>query len=139
MAFKILIADDDSQILEVLSKRLIQEGYETVTALDGDDALNKIKKDDPDLIILDIMMPGKNGFDILKEIKSHPTSSKWQPVIIVSAKNQFEDIKKGYDLEADYYITKPCSLDNFVKGVKTMISLIPLRTTGQTKSEVKDK
>ena len=73
------------------------------------------------------MMPKKNGFEVLKEIKFNPNPEKWVPVIIVSAKSEFEDIKKGYDLEADYYITKPCKLDKFISGVQAMLSLIPLR------------
>lgn len=110
---------------------LFKEGYEVISAQDGEEALNKIRKEDPDLIVLDIMMPKKNGFEVLEEIRSRPKANKWLPVIIVSAKDQFDDIRKGYNLDADYYITKPCSLDIFMNGIKTMVSLIPLRNLAQ--------
>jgi len=123
MSYKILIADDESDCLEVISKRLQLEGYQTFTAADGQEALDKIYRENPDIIILDILMPKKNGFEVLKEIRQRPIS-KWQPVVIVSVKDELENIKKGYDLEADLYITKPFNLELLLNSIKTLIGLI---------------
>lgn len=123
MSYKILIADDESDCLEVISKRLQLEGYQILTATDGQEALDKIYKENPDIIILDILMPKKNGFEVLKEIRKKPVS-KWQPVVIISVKNELESIKKGYDLEADLYITKPFDLELLLNSIKTLIGLI---------------
>lgn len=126
MAYKLLVVDDDKAIVDMLEKRLTQEEYEVVVAYDGEEALSKIQKEDPDVILLDLMMPKKNGFDVIKEVRAN-TKDKWRPIIIVSAKNDLDSIKLGYSMEADHYLTKPCSMDNLLRGIRTMISLIPAR------------
>lgn len=126
MTYKILVVDDEKDVTESLEKKLLQEGYEVVTAFDGEEALLRVKEDNPDVILLDLILPKLNGFEVLKEI-NEKQSDKWRPVIIVSAKTEFESLKKCYNLEADHYLTKPCSIDNILQGIKTMISLIPLR------------
>jgi len=80
-------------------------------------------KDLPDVIILDILMPKLNGLDVLKKLREKP-ASKWQPVIIVSALGDLENMKKGYNLEADYYIAKPCEMGVILKGIEIMLHLI---------------
>ncbi|MFH1492987.1 MAG: response regulator [Candidatus Omnitrophota bacterium] len=127
MNYKILIAEDEADALGVLSKHLKDAGYDIVTATDGEDALNKIKDTSPDIILLDINMPKKNGFEVLCQLRANPPSGKWQPAIIISTKNEFDSLRKGYELDADYYITKPFTLENVSDAVKTMISLIPIR------------
>jgi DNA-binding response OmpR family regulator len=125
-AYKILVVDDDKDIAERLESKLKREGYETVVAYDGEQALGRIAADDPDIIILDLMLPGLNGFEVLQEVrKKH--SQRWRPVIIVSARDELDSLKKGYSLDADHYITKPCDLEDILRGIKTMISLIPHR------------
>jgi len=124
--FKILIADDDPDIARLVEKELKAEGYATVTAFDGEQALSRVKSDDPDLIILDLMMPKLNGFEVLKEIREKFTD-KWRPVMIVSGNSDLDTVRKCYDLEADHYLNKPCTAENLIRGVKTMISLIPMR------------
>ena len=124
---KILIADDESDVLAVMSKRIAREGYTVITASDGEEALEKIKKESPDVILLDLMMPEMDGFDVLKNIRTNPTSSKWQPVIIISARGELENLQKGFSLEADHYITKPCSMEDIIKGIRLMVNLIPQR------------
>lgn len=126
MAYRLLIADDEPDIVETLKKRLIQEGYEVSIAFDGEEALAKVKKDNPDLVILDLSMPKKNGFEVLKELRQN-FKDKWRPVIIVSANDELESVKQCYGLEADHYLTKPCTIEALLRGVRTMISLIPLR------------
>lgn len=126
MAHKILLVDDDKEIVETLKARLIKEGYEVSTAYDGEEALVKIKEDNPDVVLLDLMLPKLNGFEVLKEIRQR-FKDKWRPVIIISAQTELESVRKSYSLEADHYLTKPCSIEHVLRGIRTMISLIPLR------------
>jgi DNA-binding response OmpR family regulator len=124
--YKLLVVDDDKDIVETLQKRLRQEGYEVVVAFDGEEALNKVKEDNPDIILLDLILPKLNGFEVLKEIREK-YKDKWRPVIIISAATDLETVKKSYNLEADHYLTKPCTMENVLRGIRTMISLIPAR------------
>jgi len=126
MAYKILVVDDDSDAMEFLVKGLLRNGYEVVSACDGEEALAKIKTDDPDVILLDLVMPKLNGVEVLREVR-RKFNDKWRPVIIVSAKTELESFKQCYGLDADHYLTKPCNMDNILRGIETMLSLIPLR------------
>ena len=126
MAHKLLIVDDDPEIVETLKTRLIKEHYEVLTAFDGEEALLRVKEDKPDVILLDLMLPKLNGFEVLKEIREKHRD-KWMPIIIISAKNELEAVKECYNLEADHYLTKPCDIDKVLRGIQTMISLIPAR------------
>jgi len=126
MAYKLLIVDDEKDIVETLKKRLMQEGYEVTVAFDGEEALVKIRENNPDVILLDLMLPKLNGFEVLKQIKEK-FKDKWRPIIIVSMENGLEAVMKSYNLEADHYLTKPCTMENILRGIRTMISLIPLR------------
>lgn len=128
MVYKILVVDDEKDIVEVISKRLSQEGFEPIPAYDGEEALIKVKETSPDVILLDLTMPKLNGFEVLKRVREE-YKDKWIPVIIVSANADLESVKKSYNLEADHYLTKPCSMENVVRGINTMISLIPLRNS----------
>ena len=126
-ALKILIADDERDILEIMAKKILEAGYQVTTAQDGEEALAKIKSEDPDVILLDLNMPKLDGFGVLKRIRESPPSPKWQPVIIISARTDLDDMKKGFSLEADHYIPKPCNITDVLKGIKLMINLIPQR------------
>jgi DNA-binding response OmpR family regulator len=126
MALKILIADDDPDIVEFMQKAIAREGYTVVSACDGEDALAKVASENPDIILLDLTMPKKNGFDVLKEVREK-FRDKWRPVIIISANMELDAVKKSYNLEADHYLTKPCAMENLLKGIRIMESLIPLR------------
>ncbi len=126
MAYKILVVDDSKDAVDVLSKRLIREGYEVAVAFDGEEALLKVKEANPDVILLDLMMPKLNGFEVLKEIREKQ-KDKWRPIIIVSAQAELESLQKCYSMEADHYLIKPCSIDNVLQAVKTMISLLSAR------------
>ena len=123
MRNKILIAEDHDDIRTIIRDRLMAEGYEVVTAVDGEDALDKIRQEDPDVILLDLMMPKVDGYQVLEEIRAHPVSGKWQPVIIISAKQEFQDIKKGFALKADHYITKPWRMEDILEGIRKLLIL----------------
>ncbi len=110
---KILIIEDDKSIAELQQDYLTMSGYEVDCAYDGEEGLQKIKEGNFDLIILDLMLPGKDGFAILKEI----SESKEVPVLIVSAKDEEIYKIKGLNLGADDYITKPFSMGELVARV----------------------
>jgi len=126
MSFKILIVDDEKDVIDFVQHRLLRENYEVVIARDGEEALLKVKENDPDIILLDLVMPKLNGFEVLKAVREQ-FNDKWRPVIIVSANEELEALKKCYGLEADHYLTKPCTMETLLNGIQTMISLIPLR------------
>ncbi len=124
---KILMADDEPEILQIMAKKIRMEGYEVITASDGLQAWDLIVSDSPDVILLDLTMPGMDGFAVLKKLRETPPSNKWQPVIIISGLNELGDMQKGLSLEADHYITKPCRIDDILRAIRLMISLIPQR------------
>lgn len=126
MAYKLLVVDDNKDVVETLQRRLTKEGYEVSSAYDGEDALRKVKEADPDIILLDLMMPKLNGFEVLKEVREN-FKDKWRPIIIISAKDELESMQKCYSMEADHYLTKPCSIENILQGIRTMISLLSAR------------
>lgn len=121
---KILVIDDERDIVDMMSEFLLARGYEISKAYDGEEGIQKFDAEKPDLVICDIKMPRKDGFEFLKDIRS---SRKWVPVIIISALSEPSNIMKGYDFEADYYITKPINLEDTLKAVQIMLSLAPLR------------
>ena len=119
--FKILIVDDEKNIRRTVRLVLEGEGFGVEEASSGEEALARYAEESPDLV-----MPKLNGFEVLQQIRLN-FADKWRPVIIVSANDELEVLKKCYGMEADHYLTKPCSPDNLLRGIQTMISLIPLR------------
>lgn len=125
---KVLMAEDEPDVLAIMAKCAVKEGYDVVTAIDGEDALTKIRKEVPDVIVLDLNMPKLDGFSVLESIRKQPPSAdKWIPVIIVSARNELAQMQRGIQLEADHYLTKPCRVDEVIKAIKLMVKLIPQR------------
>ena len=106
MSKKILVCDDEPYILMALTDAVEMEGYECVTAINGKEALQKAREALTDLIMLDIMMPFMDGFEVCRELKADATTRDI-PVIMLTAKSQQIDIQKGKDAGADDYITKP--------------------------------
>ena len=124
-SLKVLIAEDEEDVLFVMSKKVSEAGYAVIEAKDGEEAWDKIQEESPDVILLDINMPKKNGFEVLTELRENGPTDKWQPVIIISARGELEDMKQGFSMDADHYITKPCTIEEVLKAIKLMISLIP--------------
>ena len=114
---KVLIVDDEPFNLDVLQQELEDLDYQIITASNGQEALDNIKKHQPDLILLDLMMPILDGFAVLSEIKAN-NDLRDIPVIIVSAASDSKNIVKGIKQGADDYITKPIDADHLVKKVK---------------------
>jgi DNA-binding response OmpR family regulator len=105
MAKKILIVEDDKFLRELISRKLQKEGYEIVQAADGEEGEKKIKETKPDLILLDLILPGIDGFEVLSRIKQDPTVAPI-PVVILSNLGQKEEIEKGLKLGAVDYLVK---------------------------------
>jgi two-component system alkaline phosphatase synthesis response regulator PhoP len=117
---KILVVDDEIYIVHILDFSLGMEGYEVITALDGEQALEKVKTEKPDLIVLDIMMPKLDGYEVCKNIKSS-AETQHIPVILLSAKGRNVDQKLGFDVGADDYITKPFSPRKLVERINQLL------------------
>lgn len=103
---RILLVDDEIELVEMVKMRLEAGGYEVITAYDGQEALNKAKRVKPDLIILDIMLPKMDGYKVCGLLKADIRYSKI-PIIMFSAKAQEEDMKLGEEVGAQSYVTKP--------------------------------
>lgn len=124
MAQKILVVDDEIPICDLLKMALEAEGYKVRTSHDGKDALEKIGGFKPDLLILDLMLPGINGFDICRRV----TSDNPIPIIMLTAKSDLVDKVLGLELGADDYITKPFHTRELIARVKALLRRVSLDT-----------
>lgn len=122
-AYNVLMVDDVPVNLLLVRKMLGMFNFEVRTAADGLQALAEVEKRKPDLIILDLMMPGLHGFEVLARLKENPETADIR-VVILSALNTNDDIVKGYRLGAADFITKPIILEKLVNCVATQFSLI---------------
>ena len=116
----VLIVDDEEVIRKFLTIHLAKLGYEVKEAADGEQAIEQLGKDDFDLLICDILMPKKDGWEVIKEVKSN-SKTKNMPVILLTAKNEDSDMFKGYDLGANYYMTKPFTKAQLLYGLQLML------------------
>ena len=119
---KVLVAEDDAFLSKAYAAKLTKEGFEVISALNGEEIMEKVKSEKPDIILLDIVMPKKNGFDVLYDLKQEP-STKNTPVIILSNLGQEEDIKRGKDLGADDYLIKSdIAINDVVDKIKQVLA-----------------
>jgi len=105
MAKKILVIEDDKFLRELISQRLLKEGYDIAEAVDGEEGVKAAKKEKADLILLDLILPGIDGFEVLAKIKADPEMNK-VPIIILSNLGQKDDIRKGLEMGANDYLIK---------------------------------
>ena len=124
------MVDDDPTNLEVLRVRLSAQGYEVVTAVDGEDALRRARELKPDLVLLDVMMPNLDGISVLKELKGDITL-RYIPVILVTAKADTRDIVRGLEAGGDDYLTKPFEQAALVARVRSLLRIKELHDTAQ--------
>ena len=124
---KILIADDEPDILEIIQYNLVKDGYEVITARDGDEALTKAKMHKPDLIILDIMMPKKNGVEVCELLRMQP-AFKETLIVFLSAMSDEKTEIKGLETGADDYLTKPISPKVLVSRINSLFRRVPIQT-----------
>lgn len=118
---KILIVDDEPNIVMSLEYLMRKNGHDVFIARNGSEALDILSKEVPDLILLDIMMPDVDGYEICASVKENPTF-KLTKVVFLSAKSKISDIEKGYEVGADLYITKPFSTRNLLKQVTDLLN-----------------
>ena len=112
----ILVVDDEPEVVEFLTRRLNDAGFVTLSAQDGDECLNKAVVHKPDLVLLDIMMPGRDGFEVLKEIRADPQTANI-PVIMVTAKSESSALFKGQESGATDYLIKPIDFQELLKYI----------------------
>ncbi|HRO71979.1 MAG TPA: response regulator transcription factor, partial [Chitinophagaceae bacterium] len=117
--WKVLIADDEPDILEILKYNLVVEGYEVITAKDGDEALEKARRTQPDLVVLDVMMPRKTGVEVCQIMRAQPMF-KDTLIIFLTAVNDESSQIRGLETGADDYISKPISPKVFISRVNAL-------------------
>lgn len=121
MTRKILIADDEQNIVISLEFLMKREGYAVSIANDGEEAVAMIRSEQPDLVLLDVMMPKKSGFEVCQEIKSDPRLQSVR-ILMLTAKGRDTEVAKGLALGADGYMTKPFSTKELVERVRNMLA-----------------
>ncbi|MDY6795481.1 MAG: response regulator transcription factor [Actinomycetota bacterium] len=117
MKERILIVDDEEKIVKLVKAYLDREGYVTLEAFDGDKALELWRRESPDLVVLDILMPGVDGLELCREVRQ----TSQVPIIILSAKSRESDKLVGYELGADDYVTKPFSPRELVARIRAIL------------------
>lgn len=117
---RILLVDDEKDMVFVLKLHLEAEGYDVLTAFDGQEALQKARQDQPDLIILDVMLPKLDGYKVCRMLK-FDRKYKAIPVVMLTAKSQEGDVKLGYEVGADFYVTKPFESKTLLLKVKDIL------------------
>ena len=123
MGKTVLIVEDEQNIVDILSFNLTREGYDTLEAYDGPAGLQLALEQDPDLVLLDLMLPGMNGFDVCRQIRERGSSV---PIIMLTAREEEADKVLGLELGADDYITKPFSMRELLARVKANIRRVSM-------------
>jgi len=122
--YKILVADDEPNIVISLEYLLKREGYTVLVARDGQEALDVIARERPDLVLLDVMMPKKTGFEVCQEVRANESLQDIK-ILMLTAKGRDTDVSKGTALGADAYMTKPFATRELVQKVATMLGAAP--------------
>ena len=117
----VLVADDDEDILQLVSFRLERAGYTVVTAADGQQALAAARQHQPDLAVLDVMMPGLNGYEVTRQLRADPATAAI-PVILLTARVQEADVSRGFEAGADDYLRKPFSPQELRSRVQAILA-----------------
>ena len=124
MSHRILIADDEPNIVISLEFLMKREGYEVFVARDGPQALEAILRDRPHLVLLDVMMPGKTGFDVCQEVRANE-AVKDTLILMLTAKGRDTDVAKGMAMGATAYMTKPFSTKEMARKVRELLEHVP--------------
>jgi two-component system alkaline phosphatase synthesis response regulator PhoP len=118
---KILVVDDEADLVETLRFPLEMEGFDVLVSYNGEDALNKARKENPDLILLDLMLPKLDGYKVCRLLK-FDERYKHIPILMLTAKTQQKDRLLGQETGADEYITKPFEIDELMKKIKAYLN-----------------
>jgi DNA-binding response OmpR family regulator len=121
MAKKILLVEDDPSVLRAISFILEKEGYQVLTAINGLDGLRKAKEEKPDLLILDVMLPGLDGFEVCHRLRAE-TQTAQLPILMLSAKGQAADKAMGLSVGANEYLTKPVERSVLLSTIETLLA-----------------
>ena len=116
----ILVADDEEDLRELVSYRLSRSGYEVVEAVDGQEAFELATERTPDLMVLDVMMPRLDGYELTRRVREQD-SLRSVPVILLTARSQETDVSRGFDVGADDYLKKPFNPDELVARVRAVL------------------
>lgn len=122
MTKKVLIVDDEPNIVISLEFLMKKEGFEIAVANDGDEALAKVASFSPDLVLLDVMMPKKSGFEVCEALRADPSHAGLR-IVMLTAKGRDTEVAKGLAIGADAYVTKPFSTKDLVAQVKSMLGV----------------
>jgi twitching motility two-component system response regulator PilH len=120
MARKVLVVDDSATETAMMTSSLTAGGFEVITASNGDEAMTRLERDRPDVVVLDVIMPGKNGFQVCRQIRQ---DARWahMPIVMVTSKDQASDRFWGMKQGASEYITKPFEPSNLVAAVRRFV------------------
>lgn len=133
MTTRILVVDDEKDIVELISYNLEKEGFATVKAYNGEEALKIVHKERPDLMILDLMLPGMQGMEVTKRLRSNPETASL-PIVMLTAKNGEVDTILGLEMGADDYVTKPFRVRELMARVRAILR----RSSMQDKNSEKE-
>lgn len=117
---KVVVADDDELLLRLLEYKLLQLGLDVITCGDGESALRATREECPDLVVLDGMMPGMDGFEVLRELKEDE-STRAIPVVMLTARSLEKDVVTGLTLGADEYLVKPFNPEEFIVRIQRLL------------------
>jgi CheY-like chemotaxis protein len=120
MSQRVLVVDDDPHVLQLLRVNFELEGYEVVSASNGEEALQRIDERPPDILVCDVMMPGMDGLEVVERVRNNPATAKL-PIVMVSAKAQQSDLLAGGDAGADAYVTKPFDPQDLIDAVTNVL------------------
>ncbi len=120
MAGRILLIEDEPNIVEALSFILVRDGWTVHTHADGETAMAKLRATPPDVVILDVMLPGRSGFEILRDIRAEPSVVAALPVLMLTAKGQTKDRERAMALGATRFMTKPFSNTEILEAVRDL-------------------
>ena len=134
-ALRVLLIDDEPDVLLLCRVNLEFAGHEVLEAEDGEHGYDVANERHPDVIVLDVMLPNKDGFQILEELHQNPTTSQ-TPVVLLTAKTQSTDRLRGYRAGADEYVTKPFSPTTLCKTVETVAHMSPKERMRRREAEV---
>ena len=124
MTHKLLVADDEPNIVISLEYLMKREGYDVLVATDGNQALETIRREQPALVLLDVMMPGKTGFEVCQAVRADPALDGVR-ILMLTAKGRETDVGKGLALGANAYMTKPFSTRELVQKVAELLEAAP--------------
>lgn len=117
---RVLVADDEDDVRDLVVYRLSRSGYDVVEALDGEEAFRLATEQTPDLIVLDVMMPRIDGYELTRRLRAEPATSR-VPVILLTARTQENDVSQGFEAGADDYLKKPFNPDELVARVRAVL------------------